>query len=132
MSQENVEIMRRFFDAFERDGLDGVLRQLHPEIEWTTTGAFLEAATYRGHEEVRGYLGSMLSEFENPRVVAEELIEAGDQAVTSWRFSGQGKQSGAAVELALTSVSSLRDGKIVRIRNYPHKAEALEAVGLSE
>jgi uncharacterized protein len=44
-SLENVEIMRRFFDAFERDGLDGVLRLLHPDIEWTTTGAFLEAAT---------------------------------------------------------------------------------------
>ena len=127
-----MEITGRFFDAFERDGLDGLLRQLHPEIEWTTTGAFIEAATYRGHEEVRNYLGSMLSEFENPRVVPEELIEAGDQAVSSWRFSGQGKQSGAAVELTLTSVSSLRDGKIVRIRNYPDKAEALEAVGLSE
>jgi ketosteroid isomerase-like protein len=132
MSQENVEIMRRFFGAFERGGLDGVLRELHPEIEWTTTGAFIEAATYRGLDEVRGYLGAMLSEFENPLVVPEEFIEAGDQAVTLWRFSGQGKQSGAAVELTLTSVSSLRDGKIVRIRNYPDKAEALEAVGLSE
>jgi ketosteroid isomerase-like protein len=132
MSQENVEVMRRFFDAFERDGLDGLVCQLHPEIEWTTTGAFIEAATYRGHEEVRGYLGSMLSEFENPRVVPEELIEVGDQAVTSWRFSGRGKQSGAAVELTLTSVSAQRDGKIVSIRNYPDKAEALEAVGLSE
>ena len=132
MSQENVEVMRRFFDAFERDGLHGLLRQLHPEIEWTTTGAFIEAATYRGHEEVLGYLGSMLSEFENSRVVPEEFIDAGDQAVTSWRFSGQGKQSGAAVELTLTSVSSLRDGKIVRIRNYPDKAQALAAVGLSE
>jgi hypothetical protein len=32
MSQENVEIVRRFCDAFERDGLDGLLRQLHPEV----------------------------------------------------------------------------------------------------
>jgi ketosteroid isomerase-like protein len=52
--------------------------------------------------------------------------------VISWRFSGQGIQSGAAVELRLTSVNSLRDGMIVRIRNYPDTAAALEAVGLSE
>ena len=132
MSPEGLEIVRRFFDAFERDGLDGLLRHLHPEIEWTTTGAFIEAGTHRGHEEVRSYLGSMLDEFENPRLVPEELVEAGDQAVISWRFSGQGKHSGAAVDLTLTSVSSLREGKIVRIRNYRDKAEALEAVGLSE
>ena len=111
MSQENVEIMRRFFDAFERDGLDGLLRQLHPRSSGRPPGLSWRRPHHRGHEEVRGYLGSLLSEFENPPVVPEELIEAGDQAVTSWRFSGQGKQSGAAVEVTLTSVSSLRDGR---------------------
>jgi hypothetical protein len=38
----------------------------------------------------------------------------------------------AAQPSSLTTVSSLRDGKIVRIRNCPDKAEALEAVGLRE
>ncbi len=46
--------MRGFFEAFVRDGLDGVLDHLHPEIEWTTTGAFLEAATYRDSAAVPG------------------------------------------------------------------------------
>jgi ketosteroid isomerase-like protein len=132
MSQKNVEIVRRAYDAYERDGLDGLMRYLHPEIEWTTTGAFIEAATYRGHEGVRRYLGSMLHEFEDARNEPEELIDAGDQVVVSARISGRGKLSGAPVELTLTSVGSLRDGMIVRIRNYPNKAEALEAVGLRE
>jgi hypothetical protein len=43
-------------------------------------------------------------------LTAAYAFEAGDQAVISWWFSGQGKQSGAAVDLTLTSVSSLRDG----------------------
>jgi uncharacterized protein len=132
VSQENVQVVRRGYAAYERDGLAGLLRHLHPEVEWTTTGAFMEAGTYRGHEGVRRYLGSMLDEFEDPRNEPEEVIDAGDQVVVSARLTGRGKRSGAPVELTLTSVTAVRDGMIVRIRNYPTRPEALEAVGLSE
>ncbi len=132
MSQEDVEVVRRSFDAYARDGLDGLLRYLDPEIEWTTTGAFVEAATYRGHEGVRQYLGSMLGEFEEVRSEPEELIDAGEQVVGTVRISGRGRRSGAAVDLTMTQVCLLRDGRIVRIRNYMNRSEALEAAGLSE
>ena len=128
MSQENVGIVRRSFEAFQIDGLEGLLRYVHPGIEWTTTGAFVEAATYRGHEGVRRYLGSMLDEFDDAHIEPEELIDAGDQVVVLARISGRGKQSGAAVELKLMSVGSLRAGKLFRIRNHATKADALEAV----
>jgi ketosteroid isomerase-like protein len=108
------------------------MRYLHPEIEWTTTGPFRESATYRGHEEVRRYLGARLDVFEDVPVEPQELIDAGARVVVVARMSGRGKQSGAPVERTLASVGSLRDGMLVRIRNYPTKAEALEAVGLRE
>ena len=132
MSQGNVEIVRSAFAAGERDGLDGLLSALDPEIEWTTTGAFIEAATYQGHEGVRGYLGAMEDEFDDMRIDPEEFIDAGEQVVVAVRISGRGKRSGAPVELMLTSVFSLRGDKIVRIRNYAERAEALEAAGLTE
>jgi ketosteroid isomerase-like protein len=132
MSQENVEIVRRAFAASLRDGLEGLMPYLDPEIEWTTTGAFLEAATYRGHAGVRRYLGSMEEEFEDLSNQPEQLIDAGDQVFVRSRVSGRGKRSGAPVELVMHSVSWVRDSKIVRIRNYLTRAEALEAAGLSE
>jgi ketosteroid isomerase-like protein len=73
VSQENVEIVRRAFDAFEHDGVAGLLRHFDPRIEWTTTGAFPEASTYRGHEGVRRYLGAMLNEFDDLRNEPEEF-----------------------------------------------------------
>jgi ketosteroid isomerase-like protein len=132
MSQENVEIVRRSFAQFAHEGLGSVLGDFDPEIEWTTTDAFLEAATYCGHEGIRGYFETLAGEFDNVRLEAEEVIDAGDQVLVCVRMSGRGKASGAPVELTLTSACSLRDGKFVRIRNYPDKAQALEAVGLSE
>jgi ketosteroid isomerase-like protein len=132
MSQENVEAVWRALDAYGREGLDGYLRYLHPEIEWTTTDAWIERATHRGHEGVRRYLGTIEEEFENVRVEPVEVIDAGEQVVSSVRISGRGKGSGAPVELTLISVGWMRDGMAYRLRNYRDMAAALEAAGLSE
>ena len=106
MSQENVEIVRRAFAGSQEDGLEGLMLYLDPEIEWTTTGAFVEAATYRGHAGVRRYLGSMEEEFEDLSNRPEELIDAGDRVFVRSRISGRGKRSGAPAELLMHSVAS--------------------------
>ena len=41
MSQEDVQAVRDAFDAFESEGIDGLLAHLDPQIEWTITGEFL-------------------------------------------------------------------------------------------
>jgi ketosteroid isomerase-like protein len=132
MSRENVEVVRRAVDGFNRRGLDALLELADPEIEWTTTGRYVEAGTYRGHEGVRQYLGAALAEFDDARTDADEYIDAGDHVVVASRFSGTGKRSGIPVELEMTIVYTIRDGKIVRARNFEDKAEALRAAGLTE
>lgn len=74
MPQENVEIVRRSFAEFDRGGIDSALGYFDPEIEWTTTDAYIESATYRGHEGVRLYFETMAEEFDDLRMEAEELI----------------------------------------------------------
>jgi ketosteroid isomerase-like protein len=132
MSEENVEIVRCAIEAYGHEGLDGTLRYYDPEIEWTSTGDYIEPATYRGHDGLRRYLGTMEEEFEDLRVEPVELIDAGERVISSVRFTGRGKASGAPVEMTLISVGSLRDGLIHRVRNYPDMAEALDAAGLRE
>ena len=132
MSQENVEIVRHAFTAFERDGLAGMLPHFDCEIEWTTSDGHIEPATYRGYEGVLHYLATMACEIDGIRLEALELIDAGEQIVVTWRIHGRAKLSGAYVEMTLTSVSLLCDGKIVRVRNYSDRTQALEAAGLRE
>ena len=56
MSQENVEIVRRVSDAYNRRDVGAMLDELHPEIEWHP---WLQiqfgggATVYRGHQGVR-------------------------------------------------------------------------------
>jgi ketosteroid isomerase-like protein len=134
MSREDVEVVRRSLEAFERDGLEGLLRHLDPEIEWTTTGrtsigSYIHRATYRGHEGMRRYFGLLLDEFEDVRIEPVEFIDAGEQVIVIIRISGRGKRSGAPVELTLVSVGSVRNGKTIQVRNYPSREEALERPG---
>ena len=108
MSQENVEIVRR---ALATESIEPLIDHLSPEIEWTTTGAFLEAATYHGHDEVRRYLGAMQDEFDDLRSEPQELIDAGEEVVVGWRIKGVGKRSGASVDLMLYTVGLVREGR---------------------
>jgi ketosteroid isomerase-like protein len=132
MSHDNVEVVRRAIDGFNERGLPALLELADPEIEWTTTGRYVEAGTYHGHEGIRRYLGAVLGEFDDARTDADEYIDAGDDVVVPSRFSGRGKRSGAQVELAMTIVYTVRDGRIVRARNFEDRTEALRAAGLVE
>jgi ketosteroid isomerase-like protein len=50
MSQENVETLRRGYEAFNRRDIDGALEGLDPEVEWPN---MLEGTIIRGHQAVR-------------------------------------------------------------------------------
>ena len=102
MSQENVEIVRRAIDAYNRgqDALD----LFDPKIEWVTTGRFVEPDTYRGHEEVRRYLQALRDDFEELQVEPHELVNAGDHVIAPVRFTGRGRLSSAPIDLEFTFV----------------------------
>ena len=132
MSQENVEVVRRWIEAFNRGGLEEAIRFLDPEIEWTTTSAYLEAGTYQGHEGVRHFVRKAAAAWEDLRIEPEKLIGAADQVVVPLRIKVRGKQSRSPSVFKLAVLASLQGGMIVRIRNYTNKAGALKAAGLSE
>ena len=52
--RENVELVRRAYDAWNRDDMDACLALMDPEVEWHTTGRLPDVEpVYRGHEGVR-------------------------------------------------------------------------------
>jgi ketosteroid isomerase-like protein len=59
-----------------------------------------------------------------------DFIDAGNAVVVPYRCRGTGKDSGAQVEMDVTHVYTVGDGKIASLREYMRTAEALEAVGL--
>lgn len=131
MSQENVEVVRRAFDAYARDDLEALLEELDQGVEWKQ---FEEPAPVYGRNNVRGAIRRWNETWDQLQVQAEEYIDAGEFVVVLLRFRGLGRASGAPVEQATYHVFTVRNGRIARMVEYgPGKrSEALEAVGLSE
>ena len=134
MSQENVEVVRRMLQAFADGGLDAMAEFWDPDIDWRAAeGAIDDVGEMHGPVAVRRYIQDWIDTFDDFSVVVEELRDVGDDRVLSiQRLKGQAKLSGAETDLRYALVSTVRDGKVVRAREYLNAEDALEAVGLRE
>jgi ketosteroid isomerase-like protein len=138
MSQENVEIVRRVYDAAARRDTATVLALYDPEIEWDMTrrvgeGLWGQGGLYRGHEGLRRWFREWSEGLDHIEYEAEELIAAGDDRVISEAYMrGRGRASGIEVGATIYAVWTFREGKVVRVVWFSRREEALEAAGLSE
>ena len=132
MSQENVEIARAYLEAFNAGDMEALLELCDPEVEvdWSRSRG-LEARIYRGREAVRGWGNTFFETFDRVTVYPDEFIECGEHVVVPNRARFWGRD-GVEVEAQSVFVWTLRNGRIVEHRLYQERAEALEAVGLSE
>jgi ketosteroid isomerase-like protein len=138
MSQENVEIMRRVFEEFQAGMERGDLRDRFEETvaddsEFITAVPLEGRSVWRGREGFAEFMRAWTEDFEDWSIRLDRLIDAGENRVVGLTHqSATGKASGAPVELNLGTVCELKDGRVVRMRNYLTYAEALEAAGLEE
>jgi ketosteroid isomerase-like protein len=131
MSREDVDNVRRGFEALGRDGVEALLDFIDPEFETTTSPELsVEPSTYRGHEGLRRYFDSFYEVMEEIRFEPEEFIDAGERVVVPMRLVARGRGTGIEAEQRLAMVWTLREGKAVRLDTYATKAEALAAAGL--
>jgi len=124
MSQENVEIVRRFLVV----DFDEALTYADPGIVWNP----VEESPTQGHDAVRASTARWKNEWDDYELIPEEFADMGDCVVVTVRLRGRGRGSGIEIEARLYEVHTLRDGKIVRMDQFTEQSEALEAVGLRE
>jgi ketosteroid isomerase-like protein len=136
MSEENVEIVRRVFEAAARRDTDAVFSFYDPEIEWDasrTHRGVLTGRVARGHEALLKWLREWYAAWETVDDDLAELIETGKDGVISVMVQrGRGRASGIEVEDRLATIWTIREGKVVRAVWFPTREEALEAAELSE
>ncbi len=133
MSQENVEVVRRLYERFNRGDIDALLQSYDPEVELYPGIRTPDQDTrYSGHQGMKEFFRDATEAWETVTVEPKELIECGGNRILTidrWRFFGR---EGIEIDVELPTLFSFRDGFIVRIDGFTDKAEALEAAGLSE
>ena len=134
MSRENVEVVRRVFEAFRAGNVERVLEMVDPAVEWDLSRAatWPERPVYRGYDDVSRFFAEWTGEWEDYEFDVEELLDAGQRVVAVVRDGGRSKKAGIKLERRHGEVWTLRDGKVVRVDLFDTKADALQAVGLRE
>jgi ketosteroid isomerase-like protein len=132
MSEENVDRLTSWVEAFNRRDFETIARLDHPAIEWRTSAEDPDATTHRGQEAVQRYLDGYIESFPNLQINVTECFAVGDDRVVAVNhFVGQ-SAAGVPLDWLLTTVSTVEQGSFTRVEEYFDRAEALEAVGLSE
>jgi ketosteroid isomerase-like protein len=132
MSQEDVEVVRRSWEAYEDRGLDGVLGFFDEGISWRAIeGAVDDAGEIHGLDAMRRYLQDWVETFDDITTVPTEMLDLGDSRVLAvLRVKGRARLSGIETELSYAVVYVVTGGKIVGGREYADRAAALAALGL--
>ena len=131
MSQENVEIVRRMYEAYLGGDADGALAHFAPDVV-SDHSRRLGGGVAHGREGLRRQITEWVATFEGHREEIEEIRDLGDLVCIVANQRGRGKGSGAGVELRYALLYEVKGDQITRFTAYPTLGEALEAAGLSE
>jgi ketosteroid isomerase-like protein len=130
MSEENLIVALRSFEAFQRRDLDAFLELMDEEIEIESRLVAIEGG-YRGHEGVRRWWSNFLDMLPDYTAEIVELHDLGELTLGHARGVGHGASSEAPLFDSFWQPARWRDGKCTWWRNCPTEAEALEAIGFA-
>jgi ketosteroid isomerase-like protein len=125
MSHDNVELVRRAYEAFSRRDFAAVQAMLHRDVRFQTT-----VETHHGPDGVAEWIRRADHIFDSFAIDVEELIDAGDRVVAVVHERGQGKDSGLSIDQDFAHVWSVSGGRISDFQSFTERAAALDAIGL--
>ena len=110
---------RRFYEAFNREGLDAIsVEHFHEDVVIDEPPELPDSAETHGLESARAGLARFVDLFDDVTVTIDEVVAKGERTLTTISFSGAGKGSGAAVDATRFDVATWRDGRIARMDLY--------------
>jgi ketosteroid isomerase-like protein len=134
MSEENVAIVRRAFDAYVGGDIDAVLRLCAEDIVVTQAPEVPGVSPQQhGHDGVLDAFRIWPEQWDDFEIEIQRVVaDPGDYVVVATRQSGRGKQSGVEVEADFTFVFTIASRKIREWRIFAHESQALAAIGLAD
>jgi ketosteroid isomerase-like protein len=128
VSERNLDIVQRGFEAFNESGVEGIIPLIHPDFEATTPPNLAsEPDTYRGPDGIRRWFDSFDEVMDEIRWEPHGFHEAGDKVVVEFTLRARGKITGLAFGQNAVMVWDLRDGKAIRVELFQTMEEAMTA-----
>jgi len=127
VSEDNVSMVRRNYEAHARGDSATIAAILHPQIDVYQCEQLPWGGHYQGHSGAREFFRRQ-SEHIDSQIVPEEMIDAGGTVAVTGRLRGQVRSTGRAFDLLIVHIWTVRDGQIVRFEAYTETPRLLRAL----
>ncbi|HEX8743273.1 MAG TPA: nuclear transport factor 2 family protein [Thermoleophilaceae bacterium] len=124
----NAGVVRSLFDDFNRGDYEAAFQKIAEDVDWHEPPDMPDAGGgYRGHEGMVSGFGRFLSAWEHIRADLVQVVERGERVVVMTRWRGLSKGTGIEVDQWIAQIYELREGRVVRVRQFRTLEEALAA-----
>ena len=134
MSQETAEIVRRWWEGFNEDGMPP-LALCDEAIQIRNPPDLPISGLFEGHDGVRRWCDQTFEIIDTAQVMPEDIVDVhgdGTTVLMLLRITGTASHTGIVIDYEWAAVWTIRDGKLLRAQGYLNRADAVEAAGLSK
>jgi ketosteroid isomerase-like protein len=118
--QDNVDVVRKGYEAFGRGDINGLLAQLDPDVEWRTPGPadLPTAGERRGHAAVQDFFQNLFAIVEIQRFEPRQFIAQGDMVMVIGDDTSRIKATGTIAEIRFVHAFTVRNGTVVAFEEF--------------
>ena len=130
MSEDNLDVIRRGYDAFGRGDINTLLESFDEQVTWVTPGPRELATSGRrpGRQEVAEFFASVNELFDIQRFEPKEFVAERDRVVVLGSETARARSTGNVVETDWVHVFTFRNGKVVAFQEFFDTAAVVAAL----
>ncbi len=126
----NIDVIKRLYQAFSEGDIDSVSALIDPSVEWIESDGIPYGGVFKGYEAVlNGVFAKIGAEWDNFTAHVDQFIDAGDIVVTLGTDSATYKATGKKMIAPTASIWTLKNGKVVKFRQYIDTLAVVNAIG---
>jgi ketosteroid isomerase-like protein len=129
VSQGNVDVVGRSFEAFNARDANELVSLSTPDCEWLPFRAQLEGIVYRGHEGIRRFVSDIEDDWEGYQVDPLEFYDRGERVAVVGQVRAVGRGS-VNIDSIAGFVLELRCGRIRHVTSHSNPEAARHAVSV--
>lgn len=131
-TEHAIAELRAAYGAFNRGDIDAAVRVLDPQVEWVEPEEFPHGGAYHGIEGAKRYLAQ--SRAAAAQVISEpdQFVPVGDRVVVFVHARVLPRGTAEWQDINLADVYTFRDGKVIKMRAFANRQDALRWVSRSD
>ena len=131
MGQATIDLLRRLYADFNRDGVDALYPWMDPAIEWTNSPDSPDHGTWHGHAGVATWFRDFLyAGWESAYFYPDSFDDLGDRVVVGCRVAVRARHDGTEIEVPFAHLITLRGTKVTAFAMFTNRDQAFEAAGV--